>query len=138
MSANDVSTADVLQLAGGAERGTLQLWSDGGSNIGHTSLLKAGTSNPKISVDVDVVPLVDILDEQGVAKVDLLKIDVEGFEDQVLKPFFDQASEPLWPKAVLIETAHQHIWQTDVIAQMLKLDYSTRFETDENLLLQRS
>ncbi len=135
-AANGVATNNVLQLASGERRSVMQLWSDGGSNIGHTSLLKAGTSNPKISVDVEVVPLQEILSAQGIENIDVLKIDVEGFEDQVLLPFFQSVPRTLWPGAVLIETAHRHIWQSDVIAHMADIGYSTRFETEENLLLE--
>jgi FkbM family methyltransferase len=135
---NKVKTATALQLASGPKRTTMQLWSDGGSNIGHTSVLKEGTSNPKISVDVDVVPLVEILAAQNIDKIDLLKIDIEGFEDQVLMPFFHTADKPLWPRHLLIETAHHAIWQDDVADWMKKAGYQVVFQTKENLLLKLS
>ena len=133
---NDVHNAVALQLASGPVRTSMQLWSDGGSNIGHTSLLQEGTSNAKVAVNVDVVPLVEILDEQKVAKIDLLKIDIEGFEDQVLMPFFNKAAIELWPRLVLIETAHHSIWQHDVVGWMKNAGYNIAFETAENLLLE--
>lgn len=135
---NSVENATALQLASGPKRTMLQLWSDGGSNIGHTSILKEGTSNPKISVDVDVVPLVEILAGQGVENIDLLKIDIEGFEDQVLTPFFQTANKTLWPKHLLIETAHRSIWQDDVVDWMDQAGYRVVFQTKENLLLKLS
>ncbi len=133
---NDVHNAVALQLASGPERTSMQLWSDGGSNIGHTSILQEGTSNAKIAVNVNVVPLVEILGEQNFEKIDLLKIDIEGFEDQVLMPFFNKAAIELWPRLVLIETAHHSIWQTDVVGWMKNAGYTIAFETTENLLLE--
>ena len=132
---NGAKNAIAMQLASGPKRTIMQLWSDGGSNIGHTSILKQGTSNPKISVDVEVVPLVDILAEQAIERIDLLKIDIEGFEDQVLKPFFDKAQRLVWPRHILIETAHQTIWQDDVVEWMKNSGYIVIFQTTENLLL---
>ncbi len=132
---NGIENATALQMASGPERTTMQLWSDGGSNIGHTSMLKEGTSNAKISVEVDVMPLVDILRENNVDTIDLLKIDIEGFEDQVLAPFFETADKHLWPRLVLIETAHQALWDSDLISWMHDAGYQTVYETKENLLL---
>lgn len=132
---NGITTALPLQIGSGPERTTMQLWSDGGSNIGHTSMLKEGTSNAKISVDVDVVPLVDILHENRVDTIDLLKIDIEGFEDRVLTPFYKNADKHLWPSMVLIETAHQSLWNSDLIGWMNGVGYKTIFKTKENLLL---
>lgn len=137
LKANAVVSAVVLQLASGPKRTIMPLWSDGGSNIGHTSILKAGTSNAKIAIDVQVVPLAEIMTEQKIAHIDLLKIDVEGFEDQVLLPFFKAAAPELWPRHILIETAHHNIWQQDVTAWMKENGYRVIFETVENLLLQR-
>jgi FkbM family methyltransferase len=47
--------------------------------------------------------LLSVLNEHGVTRIDALKIDVEGGEDQVLLPFFDNAPKSLWPKRVVIE-----------------------------------
>lgn len=136
--ANGLPIENVLNCGVGPKRETLQLWSDGGSNIGHTSMLKAGTSNPKVSVDVAVVPLMDVLTERKITHIDLLKIDIEGFEDRALASFFDDANETLWPKQVLIEIAHQHLWQHDLVDMMLERGYQVIFETSENLLLSRT
>lgn len=134
---NEIENATILQLASGPEHATMQLWSDGGSNIGHTSVLKEGTSNAKIAVDVEVVPLNDILAGQKIQKIDLLKIDIEGFEDQVLAPFFETAEKSLWPRLILIETAHQALWRSDLVGEMKTAGYNVIFETRENLLLER-
>ena len=122
-----------LQVACGPEKTSMRLWS-GVSNIGHTSLLEQGASNNTQAFDVQVVPLLDIVREQGIERIDVLKIDVEGFEDQVLVPYFASADKTLWPRHVLIETAHAGIWQDDVIALMKSSGYKAIFETKENLL----
>lgn len=135
---NNLPLRHVVNCGAGPSRTHLELWSDGGSNIGHTSMLKEGTSNASVSVSVPVVPLIELLMERHIAHVDLLKIDIEGFEDRALAPFFDAADEALWPKVVLIETAHTHLWERDVLAMMKERGYSSVFETKENVLLVRS
>jgi FkbM family methyltransferase len=50
-------------------------------------------------------PLLDILADQGVARIDALKIDIEGHEDAALVPFFANAPEALLPRRVVLEYA---------------------------------
>jgi len=83
-------------------------------------------------------PLFEILTEQGITAVDALKIDVEGYEDRALLPFFESAPQSMWPKVIVIEDYHRTDWQEDVIPKLLGLGYRTRFRTKENLILSRS
>jgi FkbM family methyltransferase len=48
-------------------------------------------------------PLLDILGDLAVRRVDALKIDIEGYEDAALVPFFAAATEDLLPRRVSIE-----------------------------------
>ena len=138
LQANGLPTNHVLNCGAGPVRSELELWSDGGSNIGHTSMLKEGTANPKVSVKVPVVPFYDLLNEQGISHIDLLKIDIEGFEDRALAPFFDVAAEALLPNHILIEVAHQILWERDLLAMIKDRDYTEIFRTPENILLSRN
>ncbi len=137
LRANGLETAICRQVAVGPNRETIDLWSDGGSNIGHSSVLKAGTSHAKISVPVDSVPLTDLVAETGFDRIDILKIDIEGYEDRALMPFFRTADIALWPHALLIETVHRHLWADDVVTFLLGNGYKTTFQTPENLILTR-
>lgn len=134
---NNLPVRHVVNCGVGDARGSLPLWSDGGSNIGHTSMLKSGTANAVESVYVSVVPLLEILMERHIKTIDLLKIDIEGFEDRALGPFFKDAPDELLPKAILIETAHQFLWQRDLLAVMAERHYRLVFKTRENQLLVR-
>jgi FkbM family methyltransferase len=87
---------------------------------------------------VPVEPLLAILTAHGVGTVDLLKIDIEGYEDRALIPFFDTAARAMWPKRVLIER-NEHLWQQDCIAHMITLGYRVLWEkhpTDAMLALE--
>jgi FkbM family methyltransferase len=137
LQANGVALDHVHNAGIGPSRGKIELWSDGGSNIGHTSMVKAGTANPKISHEVDIVPLKDLLREGGVTRIDLLKIDIEGFEDQALVPFLETAEDDLLPGEILIEVAHQALWQRDLTMMLERRGYAEVFRTPENRLLSR-
>jgi len=138
LQANGLPTTNVLNCGAGTKVESRELWSDGGSNIGHTSMLKEGTANAKVSVDVKVFPLVDLLKEQGVESIDILKIDIEGFEDRALAPFFDKAPESILPKNILLETAHQHLWERNLLEMFEARGYVKTFSTTENILLSKA
>lgn len=128
----------VFNVGIGGRSEKKDLWSDGGSNIGHTSMLKAGTANAKTSVEVDVRPLAKLLTESGVDRIDLLKIDIEGYEDRALAPFLKDAPASLLPEHILIEVAHSDLWEIDLLTMLQSLGYRERFSTAENRLLSRS
>lgn len=83
ISANNVNNVELIQKAVSDERGTLEL------NIlesyGHHSLGKVATSKIVGSQKVDVVTLSDFCKEKDIHIIDFLKVDVEGFEIEVLK-----------------------------------------------------
>ena len=137
LSAKGLSTDQIINAGVAGARGTMDLWSDGGGNVGHTSLLPAGTANAAIRHEVKVVTLADTLSEQGIDRIDVLKIDIEGFEDQALMPFFKTAESGLWPKVVLLETAHQAIWKENLIIALNERGYRETFSTAENIILVR-
>ena len=137
LDANGVKNVVAKNLAIAAEVGTMDLYSDGGGNIGHASLLREGAGAVRSTQAVPVAPLATILAEEGVDGVDLLKIDVEGFEDRALLPLFEQAPERLWPKAILIETVLSMLWQRDCLAVLADKGYHRAGATAENVLLVR-
>ncbi|EFL88014.1 FkbM family methyltransferase [Ahrensia sp. R2A130] len=134
LAANGLPTSHVFQAAAGPEVSEMELWSDGGSNIGHTSLLPEGTANAKVSERVSVRPLLDIVMESGVSKIDMLKIDVEGFEDRALASFFDSVPDELLPKHILIEVAHEALWERDLMSIFKAKNYEIGFQNLENRL----
>ena len=113
------------------------LFSDGGGNIGNASLLKSvGIGREEIAIRLR--PLAAVLAEQAIDRIDLLKIDVEGFEDQALMPFFETAPADLWPSYVLLETVHRGFWRYDLESELVRRGYTVIGSTEENLLLGRA
>jgi FkbM family methyltransferase len=83
---------------------------------------------------VPVAPLLDILREHDIARVDALKIDVEGYEDRVLLPFFKAAPGELWPSWVMIERSH-NVWAHDCIEFMQQRGYGEAWSGRSDTLL---
>lgn len=102
----------------------------GGSYIG-------GSQNKSASsINVQVWPLNDVLAEHGIARVDAMKIDVEGMEDAVLFPFFETSARSVWPGLVIIEHTSQKQWKRDILAWMLKSGYREIERNRSNAMLQ--
>ena len=124
----------LVQAACGSEDGELLIETDGG-NLGASHIV-AGNASGK-AIRVPSLRLTRILEEAAVARVDALKIDVEGYEDRVLIPFFTQAPQALWPRAVVIEHLSKDEWLQDCIADMLARGYAIAGRTRSNTLLLR-
>lgn len=88
------------------------------------------------SLQVPTKTLLTLAHEEGLERIDAIKIDVEGAEDMILVPFFRDAPESLWPKTIILEEARQR-WQTDCIALCQKLGYRLEAETRMNVILAR-
>ena len=134
-TASDFTQVRLVAAAASASDGDLMMETDS-DNIGasHVVTGNAGSHAFKVSA----LTLQRILGEAGVDHVDGLKIDVEGFEDRVLIPFFAQAPESLWPRAVVIEHLSRDEWEDDCIVDMQSRGYSQIGRTRSNTLLARS
>jgi FkbM family methyltransferase len=125
----------LVEAAAGPSDGELMIETDG-DNLG-ASHIASGESTAN-AIRVPSLRLQRILDDAGIGHVDTLKIDVEGFEDQVLTGFFNQAPPSLWPRAVVIEHLSRNEWRDDCIADMLVRGYAECGKTRSNTLLVRT
>lgn len=125
----------VAETALGAAPGRLPLHAPRAGDVGSNSLHDSHAGAP--SVEVAVTPLADLVAAEGLERIDVLKIDVEGFEAEVLPPFFAAAPERLWPETVLIEVVNRGKWAVDVIAEMARRGYRIDAETREDMRLTR-
>lgn len=101
----------------------------GGSHIGDHG------NGPGTPIEVQMRPLSDVLAEEGIARVDAMKIDVEGMEDAVLFPFFETGARSLWPQLVIIEHTSQKQWKRDILAWMLESGYREIGRNRSNAIL---
>jgi FkbM family methyltransferase len=133
----NASAADQVRLvaaAAGPADGELLIETDG-DNLGASHVVSGAPSAGAIKVPS--LRLVRILGDAGTASVDALKIDIEGFEDRALIPFFEEAPPSLWPRAVVIEHLSRDAWQQDCIADMIGRGYREAGRTRSNTLLTR-
>jgi FkbM family methyltransferase len=133
----NASSADQVRLvaaAVGPADGELLIETDD-DNFGASHVVSGVPSADAIKVPS--LRLARILADAGIASADALKIDIEGFEDRALIPFFAEAPQSLWPRAVVIEHLSRDEWQQDCIADMLARGYREAGRTRSNTLLER-
>lgn len=87
------------------------------------------------TIEVPVTPMLDLLTEAKATNIDVLKIDVEGFEDSILFPFFETAAAPLHPRAIVMECCHAHRWDRDCEAMLLEHGYKITHKDRTNMML---
>ncbi len=121
----------VYPLALGASEGEAEFTctADMGSGA-----LATGANENGTKFTARVVPLINLLSDEGITKIDILKIDIEGFEDKVMHPFFSVAPKSLYPEYVIIENNIEE-WEIDCIAQMTALGYRVIMANKANIAL---
>ena len=58
------------------------------------------------AVPVRVVTLARVVRDAALQRIDCLKVDVEGREADVIKPFLAEAPRSLWPRGLIVELKH--------------------------------
>jgi FkbM family methyltransferase len=134
-AANEADNVRCLNVAAGPASGSLDLWFDGGGNVGGASLLPGPSRHDDGGLPVAVEPLAAILAAQSVVRPDVIKVDVEGYEDRALLPYFGDTSRERWPGAVMIETALRDRWERDCLAELSSRGYEQAAGTAENVIL---
>ena len=117
----------VLNLALSNKKGEMKF---------NTNLESLVLGEGNITVKTDT--LLNVLNANVIKKVSALKIDVEGAEDQILKPFFENAPKSLWPRMIVIEHVFPEQWNWDCISFIETNGYEKiwigRFNTVYNLI----
>ena len=108
-------------------------------NLGATRL---GTTKAGDGEAVRVRKLVNLLDEYRITAVDLMKIDVEGDEWRLLRPFFAEAPKSLFPKRIIMErfevTGVTRGDAVDPMPRLARLGYVEERHARRNVILRRS
>ena len=131
VSVNSALVIRILDCAVGDHNGTARL-QVGERNLGQTRIAEQGT------IDVEVRTLLDIVMAEKLERIDAIKVDVEGFEDRVLDPFFRHAPEFLLPRVVVAEHTWSSAWQSDWITCAVARGYREHDRTRQgNVILIR-
>ncbi len=123
--------AHVFGCGAGETNGFMTL-SVGSSNEGGASL--ATVSGGADQVEVAVRPLISMIEEARLERIDALKIDIEGYEDRALLPFFSQAPRGLWPRLLILERSEKD-WASDLMGALKSYGYSLSFATKRNYVM---
>lgn len=129
--ANGLSNIEAVQAAVADAEGEMDFALEE-SNMGGSSLqLDRAARGGKTIVRVPVRTLRGLVADAGFKHVDAIKIDVEGFEDKVLIPYFRSAPHSLYPKAVILE-ANVDSWHGDLMGELARAGYRTSGELAHN------
>ena len=120
----------------GAREDNMQLLT-GDGNLGQTRILRDDEEEHPESITVSIITLLALCEKFDLQRIDGMKVDVEGFEEAVLLPFFDNAPDSLLPRLIVIEDNTTE-WATDILAIAAKRGYRLARKTHMNLLLTRS
>lgn len=101
LTASEANEIHIAPVALGAEEGTGCLLT-AQANRGEVHLAKAGEMvDEGIKVPVKTLPA--ILDDAGIAYIDVLKLDIEGAEYSALTGVFSGAPKSMWPSMIILE-----------------------------------
>ena len=132
---NPSCTIKAVDCAVADKTGELTLFLDP-LNRGEASL-KIVNSSQTDAIRVPAVTLLDLLNREGLTRVDAIKLDVEGAEDLVLGPFFRDAPASLYPSVFIVANVPER-WQVDVVELLTGKGYRQILETKMNVVFERA
>jgi FkbM family methyltransferase len=102
---NKLLHATALNVGVSDEDSVLRLYLNTNGNRGGHTFLPGIHRDSRETVDVQCRTLAEILSESKLARVDFMKMDIEGFEPRVLRRFLDDIplDSLLWPRHLLTE-----------------------------------
>lgn len=124
--------AQIFPCGAGDSNGVMTL-SVGSDNEGGASLATVGGGTDQ--VEVAVRPLLNMVEEARLERIDALKIDIEGYEDRALLPFFAEASKSVWPRLLIVERSDKD-WASDLMGALTKSGYRQTLTTKRNYVMQ--
>ena len=122
----------TFQVGIGGKQGTLELRLSQ-TDMGSSSIVNTKLNSDKIKIKV--ISLSELLKKEGITKVDVLKIDIEGFEDRALFPFFETLDKKHYPRLILIEDSSQTNWDENILGWLLANGYRVLARTRGNVLI---
>jgi FkbM family methyltransferase len=133
---NDLQSKIIVHdVAIGAAKGIAQLTlSD--NDFGSSSIVNQRVG--KTHIDVEVVPLVEILKINDIAGANVIKIDIEGMEDRALFPYFENIAKAKYPKLIVMEDGINEQWERDILSWLLANGYHAVARTRGNIMLERN
>ena len=119
---NGALGVNILGCALGDHNGTAKLL-EGERNVGESRISEQG------SIEVETHTLLDIFETENLERIDAIKVDVEGFEDRVLYPFFSEALDHILPRVIVAEHSWSGAWKSDWLPHASARGYRERTRT---------
>ena len=85
------------------------------------------------SIKIKMKTLLEIIEVNKISHITNLKIDIEGYEDKALLPFFKDASKELYPKNIIIEHSVNGMW---IVNYLTTIGYKIFYINRANAILQ--
>jgi len=127
---------DILPIGVSDQGGSFDLYLDT-TNLGGSSLVE-GRKNQEKKIEIKCYPILDVLKDQKIDKIDILKIDIEGAEERALRPFFETADSAVFPDHIIIENDKAQ-WESGLIDWLTSemCQYNLIKETRMNIILSK-
>ncbi|MCX6936626.1 MAG: FkbM family methyltransferase [Verrucomicrobia bacterium] len=114
LATNALTHVNLNPVALGRAEGTATLVS-GAGNSGENRVeaapaaasLATSSASGTSTGNLVVTTLAGFVSRKNIARIDALKIDVEGYELDILEPFFATAPRPVWPRLLICELIHE-------------------------------
>jgi FkbM family methyltransferase len=135
LALNGIDWVRIAPVALAERSGTLDLYVND-RNLGGSSLA-ADPAGSGRAIEVPCRTLESLVEEEGVTRIDAIKVDVEGAEDRVLMPYFAGAPDDRWPKLLVIED-NRKAWKGDLLGMLRRIGYVAAAASAANLVLQRA
>lgn len=131
---NPFGNVKAIEAAVADRSGELTLFLDP-NNKGEASV-KIVSADEARQVKVPARTLLEVAQTEGLDHIDAIKLDVEGAEDIIMKRFFSEAPESLWPKAIVVERGEER-WGIDLLGLLEERGYVSLAQTRNNHLMER-
>lgn len=133
ISNNNVNNVEILPYAISNSDGE-QLFFCNEKQLGNSGLIKKSGKN---SFVVRTKNLLSIVKDLNVSRIDLMKVDIEGYEYAALKPYFENSHKEIWPKAILIENNQTYSDENEAVEFLISIGYTIRWhgKADDLLIL---
>lgn len=133
---NGFSTVKALACAVSDQEGPVTLFVNP-TNSSETSMRLVNAHAKGKQITVQARSLASLLADERLPRVDAMKLDIEGAEDLVLEPFFQEVPRALWPAILIVEEVSAR-WGIDLHALLETQGYRVEQHTGTNVIYSRA